>query len=158
MDPGAGPGPAPKLTDHLRNNWNFRLVLVAMILVPPSVAFFLPPTIVGLGDFIWLSGAWLVAAVLLYLGDETFVPGKDNLSTGGGHKGSVPYRVLTNPLFLLSVAVLVFAPAPLAFYGPAIIAGSPDWVWLVASYVLAVATVFVMYRTIVSIENSDPAA
>lgn len=145
-----------KLTPYLHSNWVFMLVLAALILVPPSIAFFAPPSIVGLGDFIWLSAAWLAATILLFIGDETFVPGKNNLSTGATHKASLSHRLISNPIFVGSVAVLVFAPAPLAFYGPAIVKAGADWLWLVAAYLLAIAAVATMYLTIRMVEGSSP--
>lgn len=142
------PGGSDLLTPYLRKNPIFLIVLTLLIFVPGLITYFGPSFIAGPSDFQWLGISWGIAVVLGLIADETFVPGKRNLSTGFGHTGHISHSLITNPLFLIGLVLLVLAPPPITFYGPTVFLNSPDWLWLLLGWIVAAAAAFLMYSAI----------
>jgi hypothetical protein len=130
-----------RLTDHIRGNYLFFLVVLAIILVPPAVVYFGPSAVTGFADWTWVGFAWGFALALLIVGDEVAVhshphlPGLSHGVTHGPHKTS--YRVFRSPVFLAAVAFLFLAPSLVAFYMPQVLVNTPDWLWLLAAWAVA---------------------
>lgn len=143
--PAAG---AELLTPYLRRNFSFLGVLAMLILLPGVITYFGPSTIGGVTEVEWLGISWAVALILLFIADEIFVPGKDNLSSGFRHPGHISHALVTNPLFLVGIILLWLAPSPITYYGPVVFGSSPDWLWLVLGWVVAGGAAFLMYTAI----------
>jgi O-antigen/teichoic acid export membrane protein len=146
------PGGSDLLTPYLRKNPIFLIVLTLLIFVPGLITYFGPSFVSGPSDLQWLGISWGIAVVLGLIADETFVPGKRNLSSGFGHAGHISHSLITNPLFLIGLALLVLAPPPITFYGPVVFVSSPDWLWLLLGWIVAAAAAFLMYSAIRSEE------
>jgi hypothetical protein len=144
----APPGGTDLLTPYLRKNFAFLAVLTLVIFVPGLITYFGPIFIGGLGDLQWLGIAWAAALILVIISDELFVPGKRHLSTGFGHAGHISHNLITNPLFMIGLVLLVFAPPPITYFGPVMFASSPDWLWLLVGWIVATAAAFMMYAAI----------
>jgi hypothetical protein len=142
------PGGSDLLTPYLRKNYTFLVVLVLLIAVPGVITYFGPPLLPGLAGFYWLGIAYGFALVLGFIADEVFVPGERNLSTGFGHAGHISHNLITNPLFLVGLVLILFAPPPITYFGPVIFLNSPDWLWLVLGWVVAAAAAVMMYLAI----------
>jgi hypothetical protein len=153
MSDSAVPGVGREaLTPYLRNNIPFLLTLALLILVPGPVAYFGPTVYSGIGDLQWLGIAWGVALILVFIADENFVPGKQNLSTGFRHPGHIAHSLITNPRFPLGLVLLMIVPPLLSYYGPVAFLSSPDWLWLLLGWVVAAGSAFLMYTAIRSEE------
>ena len=59
---------------------------------------------------------------------------------------------------MVTLAVLLFAPQPIAFYGPQVVGSSPDWLWLIIAWVVALLATLVAFRVISNEENREGAA
>ena len=71
---------------------------------------------------------------------------------GFRHPGHISHSLITNPAFLIGLALLVLAPPPITFYGPVVFVSSPDWLWLLLGWIVAGAAAFLMYSAIRSEE------
>lgn len=143
-----------RATDNLKGNTNFMVSMGLLVLAPPAIAYFGPVVLGNLSDIQWLGITAGVAVLLLFLADETFVPGGRNLSTGVTQPGEFAHRLLTNPLFDLLVAVIAVGPAATAFFAPDVIPGPPAWIWLVAGWIMGALATWGAYRTLVSIQSA----
>ena len=146
------PGGTDLLTPYLRKNFAFLAVLTLLIFVPGLITYFGPSFVTGPSDLQWLGISWGVAVLLALIGDENFVPGKRNLSSGFGHAGHISHSLITNPLFLLGLVLLVLGPPPITFYGPVVLGDSPDWLWLLLGWIVAAVAALLMYSAIRSEE------
>jgi hypothetical protein len=146
------PGGSDLLTPYLRRNFAFLVVLTLLIFVPGLLTYFGPAFVTGPSDLQWLGIAWGSALILVLIGDELFVPGKRNLSTGFGHPGHISHKLITNPLFMIGLVLLVLAPPPITFYGPDVFTSSPNWLWLLLGWIVAALAAFLMLSAIRSEE------
>jgi hypothetical protein len=142
------PGGADLLTPYLRKNFAFLTVLTLLIFLPGVITYFGPSVVTDVSDFEWLGISWGIALILMFIGDENFVPGKRNLSSGFRHPGHISHKLITNPLFLLGLVLLVLGPPPITFYGPVVFLSSPDWLWLLLGWIVAAGASFLMYWAI----------
>jgi O-antigen/teichoic acid export membrane protein len=146
------PGGTDLLTPYFRKNLPFLTVLSLLIFLPAVVAYLGPSIIPGASDFEWLGIAWGIAVILMLIADENSVPGKRNLSSGFRHAGHISHSLITNPGFLVGLALLVLGPPPITFYGPVAFLKSPDWLWLLLGWIVAAGAAFLMYSAIRSEE------
>jgi len=146
------PGGTDLLTPYFRKNLPFLTVLSLLIFLPAVVAYLGPSIIPGASDFEWLGIAWGIAVILMLIADENSVPGKRNLSSGFRHAGHISHSLITNPGFLVGLALLVLGPPPITFYGPVVFLDSPDWLWLLLGWIVAAGAAFLMYSAIRSEE------
>jgi hypothetical protein len=140
------------LTPYLRGNLLFMAVLALLVFVPGLLTFFGPTVLDSVGDVQWMGIGWGIAIILVFIADEVFVPGKENLSTGFRKPGDISHDLVTNPVFILAVILLVLAPPPITYFGPVIFGSSPDWLWLVIGWIVAIGAAFLGYRTMKSEE------
>jgi len=146
------PGGTDLLTPYLRKNLPFLIVLTLLIFLPALIAYFGPSIVPGASDFEWLGITWGIALILTFIADENSVPGKRNLSSGFRHAGHISHSLITNPGFLVGLALLVLGPPPITFYGPVVFLDSPDWLWLLLGWIVAAGAAFLMYSAIRSEE------
>ncbi|HEY8741166.1 MAG TPA: hypothetical protein VIN56_11290 [Candidatus Dormibacteraeota bacterium] len=146
------PGGADLLTPYLRKNYPFLTVLALLIFLPAVITYFGPSVVPSMGDVQWLGIAWGIALILVFIGDENFVPGKRNLSSGFRHAGHISHNLVTNPMFLIGLVLLMLGPPPITYYGPLAFLNSPDWLWLLIGWIAAAIAAFLMYSAIKSEE------
>ncbi len=128
-----------------------------LIVVPALVVFYLPSVFNGLPDWMLLLAGWLGALICLIIGDEVWIH-EEKKVIGAAHTAHVSHRLVRNGLFLVALAVLLFAPQPIAFYGPQVVGSSPDWLWLIIAWVVALLATLVAFRVISNEENREGAA
>lgn len=138
------------LSDHIKGNYLFYLVLLLIILAPPAAVYFGPIAVSGFPYWTWVGVAWGVALALLLWGDEVAVRGEANLSSGMTQPGRTSYRLFRNPMFLLTVAGMLFLPTLVAYYGPPLFLSTPDWLWIAVAWVVAALAAWLAYATIVA--------
>ena len=146
------PGGADLLTPYLRKNLALLTLLTLLIFLPGGITYFGPSFVAGASDFQWLGIAWGIALILVFIGDENFVPGKRNLSSGFRHAGHISHNLVTNPMFLIGLVLLMLGPPPITYYGPLAFLNSPDWLWLLIGWIAAAIAAFLMYSAIKSEE------
>jgi len=141
------------MTPHIRNNFPFLTTLALLILLPCAITYFGPSLLPSFGDFHWMGIAWAVAVILVFVADENFVPGKNNLSSGFRQTDHLSHRLVSNPLFILGLTLLVLGPPPVTYYGPQVFLSSPDWLWLLLGWIVAAVAAMLMYSAIQSEES-----
>ena len=141
------------VTPYIRNNVPFLATLALLIFLPCAITYFGPSILPSFGDIHWLGIAGGMAVVLVFVADENFVPGKNNLSSGFRRTDHLSHRLVTSPLFILGLVLLVIAPALVTYYGPVVFLSSPDWPWLVLGWIVAVVAAMLMYSAMKSEES-----
>ena len=149
----ADPESSDLLTPYIRNNVPFLTTLALLVLLPCAVTYFGPSILPSFGDIHWLGIAWGVAVILVFVADENFVPGKNNLSSGFRGTDHLSHRLVRNPLFILGLVLLVLGPPPVTYYGPQVFLSSPDWLWLVLGWIVAAVAAMLMYSAMKSEES-----
>ena len=149
----AAPERSDLLTPYIRNNFPFLATLALLVLLPGAITYFGPSILPSFGDIHWLGIAWGVAVILVFVADENFVPGKNNLSSGFRHTDHLSHRVVTSPLFILGLVLLVIGPALVTYYGPLLFLSSPDWLWLILGWIVAASAAMLMYSAMKSEES-----
>src|SRR5262249_40540890 len=120
---------------QLRRNPLFLLAVAVLVIVPPLFAFALPP-LINLPDWQLLISGWLVALLAALLIDELWIREEEKV-IGTERSHHISHRLVRNASFLLLLAVVILAPPPIAFYLPGVFSGSPDWIWLIVSWLVA---------------------
>jgi hypothetical protein len=133
------------LTPHIRNNRPFLGTIVLLVLLPSVVTYFGPSIFPAFGDIHWMGIGWGIAIILMFVADENFVPGKNNLSSGVRQGDHLSHRLVTNPMFLAGLLLLVFLPSPLTYFGPVVITAGPEWIWLLLGWISAALGAYLMY-------------
>lgn len=139
---------APKvelLTPYIRGNTPFLVTLALLVLLPGAITYFGPSVLPDFGDVHWMGIGWGLAIILMFVADENFVPGKNNLSSGLRQTDHLSHKLVTSPMFLLGVVLLVLVPAPLTYFGPTVISAIPALLWLVAGWVVAALGAYLAY-------------
>ena len=139
---------------RLRRNPVFLGALAVLIVVPALVVFYLPSVITNIPDWMLLLAGWLGGLICLIVADEVWVH-EERKVIGASHTAHVSHRLVRDPLFLAALVVLVFGPAPIAFYGPQAVASSPDWLWLIVAWVVALLATMVAFWIIGSQETVE---
>ena len=142
------PARADLVTPHFHDNRPFQATLAALVLLPGAITYFGPSILTSFGDAHWMGIGWAVAVVLMFVADENFVPGKNNLSSGLRQTDHLSHRLVTNPGFIAGLVLLILAVPPITFYGPVVFGSSPDWLWLILGWVVAAGGVWLMYSAI----------
>ncbi|HEV1998193.1 MAG TPA: hypothetical protein VGR61_08705 [Candidatus Dormibacteraeota bacterium] len=152
MTENAAPGKSDLISPYAQNNVPFLVTLALLILLPGGITYFGPSILTSFGDAHWMGIGWGVGIILTFIADENLVPGKNNLSSGVFHTDHLSHRLVRNPLFLVGLGLLVLVPPPITFYGPVVLASSPDWIWLIAGWIVAALGALLMYSAIKSVE------
>jgi protein-S-isoprenylcysteine O-methyltransferase Ste14 len=142
------PGHVPH---HLRRHPAFLASLAALIVVPPLFAFYLPG-VVNLPDWMLLLAGWLAALLAILAIDEIWVR-EERKVMGALPQHHISHRLTRDPMFLAAIAVLVFAPPPIAFYLPQV--GGADWIWLLVAWIVAVVAAAVAYAAVSREEQKE---
>lgn len=141
------------LSPYIHNNVPFLTTLTLLILLPGAITYFGPSILTSFGDVHWMGIGIGVGILLMFIADENFVPGKNNLMSGVLHTDHLSHRIVVHPRFPAGLVLLVLAPPPLTFYGPLAFSNGPDWVWLVAGWIVATLGATLMYSAIKSEES-----
>jgi protein-S-isoprenylcysteine O-methyltransferase Ste14 len=140
------------VSHHLKRNPLFLGAIALMVFAPSLITFYMPSLIVGLPDAVWLGGGWLVGVLAVLVGDEA-LHHEEKKVLGDARMHALFLRLIRNPLFLLSAAVIIIAPPAIAFFMPQAVPGSPDWLWLIIALVVAAAAAFGGYIALTSEEE-----
>jgi len=65
------------------------------------------------------------------------------------------HRLIKDPVFLITLLVVVLAPPAISYFGPPILPDSPDWVWLIGALVVALLAAYTGYRALTKEEEKE---
>jgi hypothetical protein len=143
-----------RVSHHLRRNPVF-LASAAFLVFAPSLVVFFGPTITSAFGFgFWLGAGWFAGLLGLLIGDEA-LHHEEKKVLGPSRTKHLFHRLIKDPMFLITLAIVVLAPPAISYFGPPILPDSPDWAWLIVALLVAVAAAYMGYRALTNEEEKQ---